>query len=74
MNLAGVLSAEVWPYSTHNNRLVERGVGSAERRRELRGPIATIGVFGVSIGFAFINADLAKLSSILITVVLRLLG
>lgn len=73
MALTGLLSAAVWLYATHGHRLVDPGMTSAQRRHELRGPIATIGVFGVSIGIAFFNADLAKLSWVLITIVLRLL-
>lgn len=72
ISLAGLLSTLIWLYATHENRLVDAGMSAAIWRRETRGPLAVIGVFVFSIGVAFINADLAKLSWFLVTVALWL--
>jgi uncharacterized membrane protein len=72
ISLAGLLSTVIWLYATHDNRLVDAGMSAAIRRRETRGPLAVIGVFVFSIGVAFINADLAKLSWFVVTVALWL--
>jgi hypothetical protein len=67
ISLAGLSSTLIWLYATHHNRLVDTQMSAAIRRRETRGPLAVIGVFVFSIGVAFINADLAKLSWFFVT-------
>jgi len=61
----GVLSAALWWYASHRNRLIDPQIASRLRRREFFGPLLFAAIFAVSIGLAFINADLAKFSWIL---------
>jgi uncharacterized membrane protein len=71
MTMAGLLNAAVWVYSSHNNRLIDPHFDPQQRRRETLRALVVPGIFLLSIGLAFINADLAKYSWILIAVVLR---
>ncbi len=69
MTLTGVLSAAIWWYASHRNRLIDSQLSIRQRRRETWGPLVVPGVFLLSIGLAFINDDLAKLSWVLVAVV-----
>lgn len=62
MMVAGLWMTALWWYASHNNRLTDEHLESQVRRRELFGPIATMFVFLVSIGMAFVSPDLAKFS------------
>jgi len=61
----GILSAVLWWYASVGNRLIDPQIASRLRRREFFGPLLFAAIFAVSIGLAFINADLAKFSWIL---------
>lgn len=58
----GIVSAVLWWYASYRNRLIDPQLDPQLRRREILGPLTIAGVFLVSIGLAFVNADLAKLS------------
>jgi uncharacterized membrane protein len=62
----GLLSAGLWIYATSRNRLVSSNLGVAITRRGMLRSLSAPVVFLLSIGLAFINADLAKFSWILI--------
>ncbi len=68
MIVASLLSLALWRYAAHKNRLIDPHLGQRQRRRETVGPILTAGVFLLSIGLAFIDAGLARISWILIAV------
>lgn len=68
ITLAGVLSAAIWWYASHRNRLIDPHLDDRIRRRENWRPLVAPGVFLLSIGLAFVNDDLAKLSWILVAV------
>jgi hypothetical protein len=46
--------------------LTDPNLDARTRRREILSPLATSGVFLLSIGIAFLNPDLARLSWVLI--------
>jgi uncharacterized membrane protein len=71
MTAVGLLNASVWVYSSHNNRLIDPHFDPRQRQRETVRALIVPGVFLLSIGLAFINADLAKYSWVLIAVALR---
>ena len=58
--LAGLFSIALWRYASYRNRLTDPTLDERHRRQELIGPLVVSSVFLVSIGVAFINADLAK--------------
>jgi uncharacterized membrane protein len=62
MSATGLASTAIWWYATQNNRLIQPPLSNERiRRRRMRLLIAPA-IFLVSIGLAFINADLAKYS------------
>jgi len=64
--LVGLLSTILWIYATNRNRLVSANLGLAITRRGMLRSLSAPVIFLLSIGLAFINADLAKFSWILI--------
>jgi uncharacterized membrane protein len=66
MILASLLSAAVWWYASHKNRLIDPNLDQRQRRREAIGPLLGAGVFLLSIGLAFINENLARLAWMLV--------
>lgn len=72
MILAGIFSAAIWWYASYKNRLIDPNLDPRLRREEILRPLLGIGVFILSIGLAFINSDLARISWILIAVTQRL--
>jgi hypothetical protein len=66
MILASLLSAAVWWYASHKNRLIDPNLDQHQRRREAIGPLLGAGVFLLSIGLAFINENLARLAWMLV--------
>lgn len=66
MLVAGLLFAALWWHATLDNRLVADDLSQAERRREFLSPILTVVIFLLSIGVALLNADLAKLTWLLL--------
>jgi uncharacterized membrane protein len=71
MILASFISASIWWYASYKDRLIVPNLDQRLRRRETLGPLLVIGVFILSIGLTFINSGLARLSWILIAVMLR---
>jgi uncharacterized membrane protein len=71
MTVVGMLNAAVWINSSHNNRLIDPNFNPQQRRRETARALIVPGVFLFSIGLAFIDADLAKYSWVLIAVAFR---
>jgi uncharacterized membrane protein len=71
MTAVGLLNAAVWVYSSHKNKLIDPHFDPQRRRRETVRALIVPGIFLLSIGLAFINADLAKYSWVLIAVALR---
>jgi uncharacterized membrane protein len=66
MALAGTLMTLLWWHAAHDNHLLAAGVSAQDRRRQAAAPLATTAIFLLSIGVAFIGADLAKFSWLLI--------
>jgi len=66
MILAEFWIGTVWWYASKNNRLIDPHLDPKLRRREFIIPIATGTVFALSIAVAYVNADAAKLSWLLI--------
>jgi uncharacterized membrane protein len=71
MILASLLSAAIWEYASYKDRLINPLLDHRRRRKEILGPLLTIGVFILSIGLAYINADLARISWVLVAVMPR---
>jgi uncharacterized membrane protein len=66
MVATGLVSSAIWQYAWHSGRLVQADLDGRHHRRETLGPLLVISIFLVSIGLAFVNADLAKLSWLLV--------
>jgi uncharacterized membrane protein len=64
--LAGLILTTVWYYASSHNRLTDPSLSAEQRRRQLIAPLVTTAIFIASIGVAFWNADLARLSWILL--------
>lgn len=62
MSLAGFMLAVIWWYASHNNRLVDSDLDAKQRQRQFIAPLATSAIFLLSIGAAFLSADLSRLS------------
>jgi uncharacterized membrane protein len=62
MALTSLLSGAIWWYSAHNNRLIDSHLPARVRRQETWSPLLVAGIFLVSIGLAFINVRLARVS------------
>lgn len=60
MVLVGVVSALVWWYAVHRNRLVSSDFTNADRRRGFVSSLIAPLIFLISIGIAFIDVNLAK--------------
>ena len=73
MMILGLLSAAIWRYASLNHRLIDLQLEQQQCRHEALRTLAVPGVFLLSIFIAFFNADLAKISWVLIAVVLKLL-
>jgi uncharacterized membrane protein len=61
----GLLSAVLWWYASHENRLLENNFDAKLARRNLISILTVPTVFLLSVGLAFIHPDLAKFSWIL---------
>jgi uncharacterized membrane protein len=66
MSLAGFLMTTVWWYASHHNQLIDPNLDASIRQRELIAPLATTAVFLLSIGIAFFDSGLGRLSWLLI--------
>lgn len=74
MIIAGLLSSLNWFYAVKNYKLIDPALDNSQRNKELWGPVLMAGVFLLSIGISFINADLAKISWVFILFSTRLTG
>ena len=72
MTIAGLLNAAVWNYASRHNPLIEPNFTRQRIRREALRALIVPAVFLLSIGLAFIKAELVKYSWLLIAVVLKL--
>lgn len=62
MIVAAAMSDLMWIYASHGNRLIDPHLDKNRRRRETLGPLLVIAVFGLSIGLAYIDENLARSS------------
>ncbi len=69
MVAGSILMTVVWAYASAKHRLIEPGLSKKVIRSETILPLITGGIFLVSIGIAFIDPDLAKLSWVLVLLV-----
>jgi len=74
MSVTGLLTAAIWWHATRDHRLVDADLSPRVIRRERWRALGLAGVFIVSIGIAFLNADLAKFSWLLLLVVLSIVS
>jgi uncharacterized membrane protein len=72
MIFASLLSVAMWWYASYKDRLIDPHLDHQQRRRETLGPLLTIGVFILSIGLSFIDANLARISWVLLAFAQRL--
>ena len=68
MVVNSALSGCIWLYAVHKNRLIDPNLNQSQRRREAVAPLLGIAIFLLSIGLAYINDNLARLSWILIAI------
>jgi uncharacterized membrane protein len=66
MLCASISMTGLWWYASSHNRLIDPSMDKTQRQRQFIAPLFTSGVFILSIGIAFINPDVAKLSWLLI--------
>ena len=62
MTAAGLLSGVIWWYAAWRDRLIDPALDRKHRRYEQLAPLVIPGIFLLSIGLAFIDAQLAKYS------------
>ena len=74
MVLAGLALTAVWWHAAWHNRLLDPHLDTGYRRRQFVGLFLTIAVFGLSIGIAFVDDNLAKVSWLLILPVSLVMG
>ena len=70
MILSSLLSFAIWWYASYNG-LIDPNLDQRKRRRETFGPLLVAGIFLVSIGLAYINGGVARLSWLLVAFMLR---
>ncbi len=66
MILINSISALIWWYASHDNRLIDPNMSREEKRHQMMVPLLVIAVFALSIGLAFIDDDLAKYALLLL--------
>jgi len=66
MALAGFFLMGIWQYASHHNRFVDPDLDARVRNREFFAPLTTTTIFLLSIGIAFWDADISRLSWLLI--------
>jgi uncharacterized membrane protein len=72
MIVTSLIYSALWFYASYKNRLIEPRLDQRRRRRETIGPFITAGIFVISIGLAFINPGVARISWVLVAVVQRI--
>jgi uncharacterized membrane protein len=73
MMLTSLLTAVIWWYASHNNRLIDASLDPRQRRRETWRSLLLPVIFLVSIGLSFISDTLAKLSWLLAAIAAHLI-
>ena len=71
MLAVGIMFLVIWQHASGGNRLIDAQLDAKQRRQEMAVPVSKILIFLFSIGLAYNNEDLAKLSWLLILPVLR---
>ena len=66
MATAGILLAGNWWYASHHNRLIDPNLDVRISRRQLVAPLVTTAIFLFSILISFMNANLSRISWLLI--------
>jgi uncharacterized membrane protein len=66
MMIASLFVLAMWLYASQGNRLIDSHLDAKQCRRQTIGPLATAAAFLLSIGFAYIDPNLARLSWLLI--------
>jgi len=68
MLVVSLIMIGIWWYASWHNRLTDFNLTKFERRRQFISPLLTAFIFIFSIGIAFINPDIAKLSWLLLLI------
>jgi uncharacterized membrane protein len=68
MVLAGIFLSISWWYATYHSRLIEAELDSKQRQQQFITPLITSAIFLLSIGIAFWNENIARVSWLLILV------
>jgi uncharacterized membrane protein len=74
MLLASLLMTAIWWYASWQARLIDPKMDAKQRRRQFIAPLITAGIFLISIGLAYLNQNLARLSWLLILVASLIVG
>jgi uncharacterized membrane protein len=74
MLLASLLMGAIWWHASRRNHLIDPQMDPQTRRRQFIAPLLTTAIFMGSIGLAFINQSLARLSWVLILVAALIAG
>lgn len=61
----------IWWYATWHNRLTDLHLDTQQRRRQFVALLLTVVLFALSIGFAFLSENLARLSWLLVMPISR---
>ena len=68
MVLAGIFLSGIWWYASYRNRLIDAHLDPKQRQRQFITPLITSSIFLLSIGITFWDANLARVSWLLILV------
>jgi uncharacterized membrane protein len=71
MTFAGLMLTALWWHASRHNRLTDPGLDARSIRRQFVPLFLTVALFALSIGVAFLNANLARLSWLLIVPIAR---
>lgn len=66
MVISGLISVLIWWYASHNHRLIDPDLDAKTIRQDMVRLIATPAIFLLSIGIAFFDHELARISWVLI--------
>ncbi|MFN2291740.1 MAG: TMEM175 family protein [Anaerolineae bacterium] len=72
MILGALMLAALWWHASRHNRLTDPGLDAGEVRRQFVPALLTIALFALSIGLAFLDENLARLSWLLVVPISRL--
>jgi len=71
MTLGGLVLAALWWYASWHNRLTDPGLDAWQVRRQFIPMLLTVVLFILSIGFAFLDENLARFSWLLVVPISR---